>query len=406
MGKLAEPATIALLLSLVACGNGPGTNRVSQEAKPLLPSVPATGTAFTFAQTRNEAGRVATLLVTGLGKETIQAIDLTGRGAPLDADVFDVLSKLGTARLATAATRSEGRRAFAIRDLLPAGGSGLRHVATGTNFKEHAEEAEIDEVFNFPKFGPATPARTTVELRPGVLLDYEVEICARFDRDIRSVADFDAARKGFFLCGDFTDRAKLMQLVNPQHIGSGRGFSDSKSGRDFFPTGPFVVVPRDWRAFVKSERMTTKVNGTVRQDARGGEMILDFRRIVQKALTNGGGGEYTYRGARVPLLEGGIISRGGAVMSGTSEGVIFRPPRTPDFVAGGAQYVFTGPMFSGKSAQRTVIERFIDKERRSGRYLRSGDLVAHGSSSMGDVEVRVRAAPVATTAPTIMRPPS
>lgn len=90
-------------------------------------------------------------------------------------------------------------------------------------------------------------------------------------------------------------------------------------------------------------------------------------------------------------------------MSGTSEGVIFMPPRTRDFVAGGARYVFTGPMFSGKSAQRTMIDGFIEKERRSGRYLRSGDLVTHGSSSMGDIEVQVRAVPVTASAPTPAR---
>jgi 2-keto-4-pentenoate hydratase/2-oxohepta-3-ene-1,7-dioic acid hydratase in catechol pathway len=124
-----------------------------------------------------------------------------------------VMSKVGTTGL-EAALRSADRRELAIKDLLPAAGGGVRHLATGTNFREHAKEAGIDTVFNFPKFGPATPARSTVKLRPGALLDYEVEICARFDRDIRSLADFDAARKGFFLCGDFTDRARLLRLID------------------------------------------------------------------------------------------------------------------------------------------------------------------------------------------------
>jgi 2-keto-4-pentenoate hydratase/2-oxohepta-3-ene-1,7-dioic acid hydratase in catechol pathway len=362
-----------------------------------VPSLAEPAAAFTFAQTRDPGGRIATLLVTGLGEDSIHALDLTELGAPIDADIFDVMSKLGDEGLEKAVMRADLRRAYPIVGLLPVSGGGMRHVATGTNFREHAREAEIDGVFNFPKFGPATPARTSVALKPGALLDYEVEICARFDRDIRSVADFDLARKGFFLCGDFTDRAQLMRLVNPEDVDSGQGFSDAKSGGDFFPTGPFLVVPRDWQAFVKAGRMTTHVNREIRQDARVGEMILDFRAIVQKALTNGGGGHYTFRGSPVPLLEGGRIPPGAAVMSGTSEGVIFMPPRPRDYVAGGARYIVTGGKFRAGSVRRTIIETFISKERQSGRYLKPGDVVTHRSSSMGDVEVRIIPDPAPST---------
>jgi 2-keto-4-pentenoate hydratase/2-oxohepta-3-ene-1,7-dioic acid hydratase in catechol pathway len=387
MSMIRKAAMTALALSVVACGDRPAANPVSREAEPLVANV-AARTAFTFAQTRDAGGHVATLLVTGLGRDLVQAIDLTRSGAPLDADVFDVMSRLGSAGLERA-FKAGGQRDYAVGSLLPAGGAGRRHVATGTNFREHAEEAGIEEVFNFPKFGPATPARTSVMLKAGALLDYEVEICARFDRDIATVADFDAARKGFFLCGDFTDRARLMRMVDPRNVASGRGFSDAKSGRDFFPTGPFLVVPRDWKSFIAGQRMTTEVNREVRQDARGAEMILDFRGIVAKALTNGGGGSYTYRGSPVPLLAGGKIARGATVMSGTSEGVVFMPPRARDFLAGGTRYIFTGPMLRGESAQRVMIERFIDKQRAGGRYLKVGDVVSHRSSTMGDLTVRV-----------------
>ena len=388
MSTMQKTAMAALLLSAAACTDHPNANLVSHEASPLVSDVADVRNAFTFAQTRDAAGHVVTLLVTRLQPDGVKAIDLTGLGAPLDADVFDVMSKLGPARLEAASRAGDGRD-YSVDGLLPAGGDGRRHIATGTNFREHAEESGIDEVFNFPKFGPATPARTSVTLKPGALLDYEVEICARFDRDVRSVAEFDAARKGFFLCGDFTDRATLMRLVDPKDVASGRGFSDAKSAADFFPTGPLLVVPRDWRSFVGDQRMTTEVNRKIRQDARGSEMILDFRAIVQKALTNGGGGRYTFRGSPVPLLADGKIERGGAVMSGTSEGVVFMPPRARNFLAGGIRYVFTGPMLRGESAQRVMIEGFIDKERRSGRYLKAGDVVSHRSSTMGELRVRV-----------------
>lgn len=389
MSMTSRIAAIMFPFSLLACSESPKANVVTPEATPLVPSVADPAVALTFAQTRDATGHIMTLLVTNLGREMIQAVDLTELGVPLDADVFDVVSRLGTTTLQEAAIRVDRRRRYRIAALLPAAGDGRRHVATGTNFREHAKEAGIDGVFNFPKFGSATSARTTVGRRPKDLLDYEVEICTRFDRDVRSVADFDAARKGFFLCGDFTDRAQLLRLVNTKDIGSGQGFSDAKSRADFFPTGPFLVIPLDWQAFVKAERITTHVNQEVRQDARGGEMILEFRAIVRKALTNGGGGRYTFRGSSVPLLPGGGIPRGTSVMSGTSAGVIFKPPGARDYFAGVARYILTGAMLRSESAQRVAIETFIEKEQRSGRYLRSGDVVIHRSSSMGDLEIRV-----------------
>lgn len=383
---------LGLPVALVACTNEPTTSVVNKEAASLVPDIAALRDAYTFAQLRDPEGKILTLLVTGFDKDTVRAVDLTPLGAPRDADVFDVLSALKAGVMQKAAADPKLSSSYLIDQLLPAAGGGQRHVATGTNFPEHAKEAEIEGVFNFPKFGSATPARTSVVLKPGALLDYEVEICARFDRDIRTVSDFDEARKAFFLCGDFTDRAELIRLVDPENIGSGQGFSDAKSGNDFFPTGPFLVVPRDWRSFVDSERITTHVNSDLRQDARGHEMTLDFRGIVEKALTDGGGGKYTYQGSSIPLLAGGVIQRGASVMSGTSEGVVFKPPRAWDYIAGGARYIFTGPMFRGKSPQRVLIEGFIEKERRAGRYLKGGDMITHASSSMGDVIIRVEPA--------------
>ncbi|WP_458094465.1 fumarylacetoacetate hydrolase family protein [Roseomonas sp. WA12] len=389
MRVFSRGAALCLALCLLACDDPERGNAASTEASPLVPAVAAPGVAHTFAQTHTTDGRVATLLVASLAGETVEAMDLTAIGAPLDADVFEVLSALGELRLQEALAGPSLRRSYRVADLLPAAGTAERHLASGTNFPEHAREAAIGEVFNFPKFGPASPARTTVELRPGALLDYEVEICTRFDRDIRSVADFDAARKGFFLCGDFSERATLMRMIDPDDVASGQGFSDAKSGADYFPTGPFLVVPHDWQAFVGSERITTRVNGRIRQDARGGEMILDFRALVEKALTHGGSGQYVYRGAPVPLLENETIPRGATVMSGTSEGVIFMPPGITDLIAGGMNHLFTGPLLRGERLARTVVKTYIRREQRSGRYLRAGDVVEHASSSMGDVRIRV-----------------
>ena len=172
-----------------------------------------------------------------------------------------------------------------------------------------------------------------------MLLDYEVEFCMRFDRAIASVEDFDAAAKGLFLCGDFTDRAKLTRLVDPDNLDSGSGFSDGKSGPDFFPAGALLVVPRDWKSFVADERFMTFVNGQRRQDARGGEMTLDFRELVAKALGDMDSPRFLYRGEYFKLAPEGQIDADMTLMSGTAEGVIFTGPSRGDIIEGEYQRV-------------------------------------------------------------------
>lgn len=381
-------SAIALPLPLSA-DRSTRSNHISPEAEPIAPALAPASVAFTLAQTVNAGGEVVTLLVTAYDGDTIEAIDLTAQGAPVGVDVFDAIAAVGDDKLHALQMAAGSHPVYALADLLPSGAMTDRHLATGTNFAEHAKEAGSKTVFNFPKFGQPSPARTTLVVHPGTLMDYEVEISVRFDRDIASLADFDAARKGFFLCGDFTDRATLLREVDPKNVPSGRGFSDAKSGPDYFPTGPFLVVPHDWRAFVKDERIVTRVNGAVKQDARGGAMILDFEALVVKALTNGGGGNYSYKGRKILLLENDTIPRGAAVMSGTSEGVLFMPPTAEDKRGGIIDHILLGRFLRGKSPFFSIINRFVRNELKAGRYMKVGDTVEHLSSTMGALAVRL-----------------
>lgn len=378
-------APIALPLPLSG-GRRTRRNKITPEAQPIRPGVAAISDAFTFARTSTKEGGTTALLVTSFEGSEVEAVDLTAFGARDGGDAFDALDAIGEQVLKTA-SETAPRRLYALKDLLPSGSSFERHVATGTNFAEHAKEAGINRVFNFPKFGAATPPLSSVAVNPGTLMDYEVEISVRFDRDVRSLADFEKARKGFFLCGDFTDRATLLRLIDRNNVASGRGFSDAKSGPDWFPTGPFLVVPHDWREYVRRERIVTRVNGEVRQDARGRSMILDFQALVEKALKAGGGGSYVYRGKPVTLLQDGVIPKGSAVMSGTSEGVLFMPLMREDFVGGMVDHVVLGRFLRGWPLMESLANRFVRHELRAGRYLQQGDVVEHLSSTMGSLSV-------------------
>lgn len=277
---------VAFMFSAWVTSPDPKLNPASFEATPLVEQIAPLDEAITLAQFIGDAGETVTIQVLEISDETITGINLADMGAPAAVDPFVALASISAPPLSLETLNRFPAIEVNMSRLLPSGSAGTHHIGTGTNFPEHAEEADSQSVFRFPKFGGVTPARTQVVAQPNILLDYEVELCIRFDRDIASVADFDAAVKGVFLCADFTNRNAIVDLVDPDNLDSGYGFSDAKSGPDFFPTGPFLVIPRDWRSFTSSVRMTTSVNNEPRQDARASEMIFDFRQLTEQSLAD------------------------------------------------------------------------------------------------------------------------
>ena len=385
-------AAIALILLIAwATSPSPAFNQATFEDQPLDMQIAPLAEAVTLAQVRRANGTIATLVVLALEGDRISAVNLANLDADESDDPFTVLASVDPQRLTPSSLATEPIEQFAIADLLPAAPSGDRHIATGTNFPEHAEEAGSGKVFQFPKFGRASGARMTVAARPETLLDYEVELCMRFDRMVASVEDFDAAAKGVFLCGDFTDRAKLIRLLKTNDLDAGIGFSDGKSREDFYPSGALLVVPRDWQAFVAEERMTTAVNGQPRQDARGGEMTLDFRGLTEKALGDMERERFQYQGEMYRLAPQPAITPDMTLMSGTSEGVIFTSPSRADLIEAGLAWVFGGGWLRGESFVDTAIETFVENKTEAGIFLQPGDVVTHESSRLGDIVATVTA---------------
>ncbi|WP_017665553.1 fumarylacetoacetate hydrolase family protein [Porphyrobacter sp. AAP82] len=382
---------VAGLAMAWATSPDPRGNPASFEAAALVPQLAPLGEAVTLAAYRGDDGKAATLLVTGFDRASVTGIPLAVLGATTTGDPLRDLASLPRLPDAADPLPASPRLSLTYDALLPSAPPGLVHIGTGTNFPEHAAESRSGAVFQFPKFGSATPARTRIAAQPRILLDYEVELCMRFDRDIASLADFDAAMKGVFLCGDFTNRNALVALADPDNLDSGYGFSDSKSGPGQFPSGPFLVVPRDWKRFVAGVRMTTAVNGDMRQDARGREMELDFRALVEKALGDMSRARFLYRGAFHRLAPEGRITADMTVMSGTSEGVIFTPPTRADLIEGLLAYGRAGGPASGEGLVETVKSVFVANELASGHFLKPGDRVSHGSDRLGDIVVEVTA---------------
>ncbi|MDC8753496.1 fumarylacetoacetate hydrolase family protein [Erythrobacter sp. sf7] len=394
MRRLAKGFAVLMLVAVIglaaawATAPDPKGNPATFEQAALDPQLAPLAEALTLALYRDADGKQATLLVSGFDGNSVTGVPLAVLGA---AQTGNPLRDLGSLPRLPAALPDSPRMTLAYDVLLPSAPGGAVHIGTGTNFPEHAAEANSGSVFQFPKFGTATPARTTITAHPGILLDYEVELCMRFDRDIASLADFDAAVKGVFLCGDFTNRNALVELADPDNLDSGFGFSDAKSGLGHYPSGPFIVVPRDWKRFVERARMTTEVNDDPRQDARGGEMVMDFRQLAAKALGDMDKPRFLYQGSFHRLAPQGRITTDMTLMSGTSEGVIFTPPTRADMIEGIAAYLLGGGPLSGTGLVDSVKRRFIANELAGGHFLKAGDRVRHGSNQLGDIVVEVSA---------------
>jgi 2-keto-4-pentenoate hydratase/2-oxohepta-3-ene-1,7-dioic acid hydratase in catechol pathway len=381
----------------------PGHNPAVFEGSPLIPGVAALDEAITLGLARDPDGVLTPVLVLGFegqaaageaqGRETVRgkAVPASISGGETELMTLMTRAQPGALR-ALADDPSQPVRSWALSAFLPTG-RGERQIAAGTNFPEHAEEVAVAQPFQFPKFGPATPALATVAAAPAMLLDYEGELCLRFDRPVSSPETFEAALKGIFLCGDFTDRAVLTRLVRPGDVGSGIGFSDAKSGPDLFPTGPFLVFPRDWRAFVAAERFTTAVDGSPRQDARGRQMSLAFDALAARAVTDGDAPRWLHRGAPAQLAPGGVIAEGAALMSGTPAGVIYRPPDALEIACGIGAYVCLGRFLTGERPVAFVIERYLARLSAAGHFLQPGQTVRHASSRLGAITVHVVPAP-------------
>ena len=129
----------------------PRGNVASFEEEELILQLAPLQEAVTLAQVRRSGDAVATLLVTGTEDEVIRAVDLSRATGSESADPFEVLAAVSHEQLQSLATLESLQERFAMADLLPAAPSGSRHIGTGTNFPEHAEEASSDAVFQFPK---------------------------------------------------------------------------------------------------------------------------------------------------------------------------------------------------------------------------------------------------------------
>jgi len=298
------------LFMVTACGAAPEAGE-KLDAATLWGGVSAPEEALTFARRGREL-----LLVVAVAKEEIGAVAVPGADDPIAA-----LQKEGAGTL-RARARYGPRVSVPFRELGLPLDLGERHVAGGTNFREHGDEVGVEEPFLFPKL--VAPTAWASEVPAAARLDYEVELCFVALRGLRSPDDVPGSF-GVLLCNDFTDRWTLVKgLLGRGEMGT-RGFADAKSRPGFLPVGPFLVVPDDLDRFLAGVTLELWVNGSLRQRAPAGDMIWPLRELVERSFA-WRDRPYHYAGGTVSLLaDDSSIPARALVLSGTPGGVIFSP---------------------------------------------------------------------------------
>lgn len=354
-----------LLMTVVASGTAHAGSFGTVEIAPV-------GEALTFA--RDKAG-TRLLLVSSYEGKQVTGIDLTAAFGM--SDPVDLYNAKGYDAIAAAAGEAV---TLPLSELgLPVGLT-ASHIAAGTNFPEHAEEATVEDgPFLFAKEVEPTPFDASIPAGDA-LLDYEVELC------FVALAPFDISKApkeaGLILCNDVTDRAKLMRNIDASDVTSGKGFTTGKSAPGFLPVGNLFVIPRNLRVFAAAVELRLWRNEELKLSARQSEAIWDFDELVRQSAARQDV-LWDFEGRKVGLpIRDGVVPARTAILAGTPDGTVFQGVDKSSMALGAWDWLAGG---WDRSLVSHVVERQIAKERGARRYLQPGERVVISVARMGEL---------------------
>lgn len=336
--------------------------------------------ALTFARMNTDEGS-AVLAVTSYQDGNVTGVPLVDPDGIAYADILTAYDELGYDAIAELAAQP-GEVSVPAAQLATPLSSGFNNIALGTNYKDHAEETTVGEVFLFPKKVTPTPSRGTLAVGGG-LLDYEVELALVPLHDLHA-GEPSPASMGLILTNDFTDRQTLLEQSDANDIASGRGFTNAKSQPGFLPTGDLFVIPRNWQAFYRDLQLELYVDGQLRQRATPMDLIWDADTILKEIFV-AGDRTFDHDGTPVTVTdEVGTIPRGTLILTGTPAGVIFRPPGTRQITLGVLEYgVSLGT--NADSVVDSAISVYVREAANSKVYLQARQQVVTRSDRLGQI---------------------
>lgn len=341
----------------------------------------APDTALTFARYERE-GQMHVVLVTTYRDGNLEGLDLNDVLQTEQSDPIALFNQYGYDRLAGLLAEEEARvRLLADRLTVPLEPM-QGHIALGTNFPEHGEEVAVEQPFLFLKMGEPRPAMQDIAVGDA-LLDYEGEVGFVLLQD--QLPGFALpAYLGFVAANDFTDRALLMRRINFLNIESGQGFTEAKSGENYFPIGALLVIPRDWQTFYPNLEIRLYVNGALRQRDVLASMTWHPDRFLDEIFARADA-EFQYGGQMVRLLQNpDRIPAGTIILSSTPAGVVFNSPGARQVLAGITPYILS---FDWQRA--SIFDRFLQGASEAEVFLQADDVVVTRVEGLGIIETTI-----------------
>ena len=238
-------------------------------------------------------------------------VDLSARFARDYPTLREVIAAGALARLADDAASRAADHALDVVTLLPPIPSPEKIICIGVNYPDR--NAEYKDGQDAPKY-PSTFMRTprsfvghgTPLVRPRVSqqLDYEGELVLVIGKAGRHIPEASALDHiaALTLCNEGTIRDWVRHAKF--NVTQGKNFDSTGS------LGPWIVPYTD-EAQIADVRLTTKVNGELRQDDRTSRLMFGFRYLIN------------YISTFTTLVPGDVIVTG----TPTGAGARFDPPR-------------------------------------------------------------------------------
>ncbi|CDO60286.1 Fumarylacetoacetate hydrolase family protein [Candidatus Phaeomarinobacter ectocarpi] len=332
--------------------------------------------ALTFARV-GSPGAYQLMLVSSYANGRVSGINLSdGFGADADDPITLFAAQGYDALIAAQGAELD----VAVEDLTLPVDLTASHIAVGTNFPAHAEEATVEDgPFLFAK--EVVPTAFNAPVSQGVaLLDYEVELC------FVALEDFDITSRprsaGLVLCNDVTDRAKLMRHLNPSDVTSGDGFTTGKSAPGYLPIGNLFVIPRNLRSFAPEVDLMLYRGSDLVQSAKQSLAIWDFDEILRQSADRADiTWDYEGRQVGLPIANGVVPARTG-VLAGTPDGTVFKGIDRMAMVMGVVDWLMGG---WNKPLTHWVIERHIAGAMAQGNYLQPGETMTITADYLGEL---------------------
>ncbi len=213
-----------------------------------------------------------------------EVVDLTALGAPDRLDVVLQAGRSALVDLEAIAKRATNRVPISeIKEWLPPVQAPSKAIAVGLNYIDHAAEGDF-KVPEFPVLFSRYPTswvghgQPIVRPRVSPALDYEGELVVVIGKAGRHVPREQAldhvAGYSIFNEGSVRD----WQMKTHQWT-IGKNFDASGS------FGPVLVTADELPLGASGLRLTTRLNGTVMQDANTRDMVFDVARLVSECST-------------------------------------------------------------------------------------------------------------------------